>query len=631
MALVVKDRVQETTTTSGTGTITLAGAVTGFQSFSVIGDANTTYYTIAAGSQFEVGIGTYTLSGTTLSRDIVLESSNAGALVNFSAGTKSVFVTYPAEKSLYLDASNNAIGLGTVATTTTLTNATGLPLTTGVTGTLGATNGGTAQSTYTTGDILYSSATNTLAKLPIGTAGQVLSIAGGIPSWAAAGGSSSLTITDFTATASQTTFTVSYTVGLLEGVYRNGVKLGLADYTATNGTTVVLGTGATLNDLIQVVAFSAVALSNVVSTISFGSTGLTPSTATNGDVSVAGTLAVANGGTGATTLRAATIATLGYTTTATAAGTTTLTATSTATQFFTGSTTQTVVLPVASTMTQGQQFSIHNNSSGSLTVNSSGANLVGTITANTTATITCILTSGTSAASWDFDLTGFTTALPVARGGTGLTALGTANQVLAVNAGATALEFQTAGGGQLQTQIFGSPGTWTNPGTVTRVRVAVTGGGGGGAGFSQARTGGGGGQAGAMVTIPTSPVAITCGGAGNGGSFPGGGNSGGTSSFGAFVSATGGTGAPTGTPGTNGSGTITGPAATILRPQGNYSTNTFLGGESLIASPSPGPQNGVAFSGPGNYGAGREGPGINSQPGFAAGGVGGGVVVEFVG
>jgi hypothetical protein len=305
MALVVKDRVQETTTTTGTGTITLAGAVTGFQSFSVIGNANTTYYTIAAGSQWEVGIGTYTASGTTLSRDTVLESSNAGSLVDFSAGTKSVFVTYPAEKSLYLDASNNAIGLGTVATTTTLTNATGLPLTTGVTGTLGATNGGTAQSTYATGDIIYASATNTLAKLGIGTSGQALKVsAGGIPEWAAAGGSSSLTITDFTASASQTTFTVSYTVGLLEGVYRNGVKLGLADYTATNGTTVVLGTGATSGDLIQVVAFSAVSLANVVSTISFGSTGLTPSTATNGAVSVAGTLAVANGGTGASTLTA---------------------------------------------------------------------------------------------------------------------------------------------------------------------------------------------------------------------------------------------------------------------------------------------------------------------------------------
>jgi hypothetical protein len=141
-------------------------------------------------------------------------------------------------------------------------------------------------------------------------------------------------------------------------------------------------------------------------------------------------LTIAQGGTGATTLRAATIATLGYTTTATAAGTTTLTATSTATQFFTGVTTQTVVLPLASTMTLGQQFTIHNNSTGALTINSSGANLVGTATANTTVVCTCILTSGTTAASWDYDVTGFTTALPTARGGTGLTTAGTANQVL---------------------------------------------------------------------------------------------------------------------------------------------------------------------------------------------------------
>ena len=104
MALVVKDRVRETTTTTGTGTITLGGAATGFQSFSVIGDANTTFYTIQLSNtnEWEVGIGTYTLSGTTLSRDTILESSNSGSAVNFSAGTKDVFVTYPAEKAIYL-------------------------------------------------------------------------------------------------------------------------------------------------------------------------------------------------------------------------------------------------------------------------------------------------------------------------------------------------------------------------------------------------------------------------------------------------------------------------------------------------------------------------------------------------
>jgi hypothetical protein len=100
MALVLADRVKETTTTAGTGTVTLLGAATGFQSFAVIGNANTTYYTIAAqtGTEWEVGIGTYTSSGTTLARTTVL-SNSAGTqptALTFSAGTKDVFVTYPA-------------------------------------------------------------------------------------------------------------------------------------------------------------------------------------------------------------------------------------------------------------------------------------------------------------------------------------------------------------------------------------------------------------------------------------------------------------------------------------------------------------------------------------------------------
>jgi hypothetical protein len=105
MPLVLKDRVKETTTTTGTGTVSLAGAVAGFDSFSVIGDANTTYYAIVAQTpgEWEVGIGTYTSSGTTLSRDSILASSNSGSAVNFSAGTKDVFVTYPAGKAFTTD------------------------------------------------------------------------------------------------------------------------------------------------------------------------------------------------------------------------------------------------------------------------------------------------------------------------------------------------------------------------------------------------------------------------------------------------------------------------------------------------------------------------------------------------
>ena len=97
MALVLANRVKDTTTTTGTGTITLSGtAPTGYQNFSVIGNGNTTYYTIAGGSQWEVGIGTYTSSGTTLSRDTVLASST-GSKLDLAAGTKDVFVTLPSE------------------------------------------------------------------------------------------------------------------------------------------------------------------------------------------------------------------------------------------------------------------------------------------------------------------------------------------------------------------------------------------------------------------------------------------------------------------------------------------------------------------------------------------------------
>ena len=99
MPLVLADRVLETTTTTGSGTITLAGAKQGYQSFAVVGDGNQTYYTIASQTEWEVGIGTYTSSGTTLSRNTVFSSSSGGDKVTFSAGAKDVFITYPSEKS----------------------------------------------------------------------------------------------------------------------------------------------------------------------------------------------------------------------------------------------------------------------------------------------------------------------------------------------------------------------------------------------------------------------------------------------------------------------------------------------------------------------------------------------------
>lgn len=120
MALVLADRVKETSTTTGTGTFSLSGASNGFESFVTgVGNGNTTYYAIVNSSlnEWEVGLGTVTdATPDTLARTTVLASSNADAAVNFGSGTKDVFCTYPASKSVYKDSSGNIVGLGTIAT-----------------------------------------------------------------------------------------------------------------------------------------------------------------------------------------------------------------------------------------------------------------------------------------------------------------------------------------------------------------------------------------------------------------------------------------------------------------------------------------------------------------------------------
>ena len=220
MALVLQDRVQETTTSPGVGDISLGGAVTGFRTFaSVMANADTCYYAIAdqGGANWEVGLGTYATSGNLLQRTTVYSSSAGGTTkANFSSGNQAVFITYPAGRSVNLDGSGNVSALGTVAsgtwqgttiavayggtgTTTstgtgsvvlsnspalttpnlgtpsaiTLTNATGLPLGTGVSGTLPTTNGGTGLTSFTTNGAVYATSTSALTTgtLPVVSGG----------------------------------------------------------------------------------------------------------------------------------------------------------------------------------------------------------------------------------------------------------------------------------------------------------------------------------------------------------------------------------------------------------------------------------------------------------------------------
>jgi hypothetical protein len=178
MPLELKDRVLETASAPGTGTVTLLGASLGYQSFNTaLTSGNTTYYAIAdlGGANWEVGIGTFT-SPNQLARNTILESSGGGTIVNFSSGTQNVFITYPAEKSVNLDASNNVSALGTVSSG--VWNGTAIV----------TTYGGTGLTSYTAGDLPYYTSGTALSKLGIGANGFVLTSNGTAPTWAANSG-----------------------------------------------------------------------------------------------------------------------------------------------------------------------------------------------------------------------------------------------------------------------------------------------------------------------------------------------------------------------------------------------------------------------------------------------------------
>jgi hypothetical protein len=375
MALVLADRVKETTTTAGTGTVTLLGAATGFQSFAVIGNANTTYYTIAGQntSEWEVGIGTYTLSGTTLARTTVLANS-AGTqptALTFSAGTKDVFVTYPSSKSVNQDASGN-VGIGTTSPADKLHVA----ISSGTLGGIRVQNtnsGGQAALSYyndaatqkadiwwnNSGSILYFRtlstdpmvfSTNNAERMRItstggvsfgatgtayGTSGQVLTSAGNAPpTWTtatSANTASAIVQRDASGNFTAGTITAALT-GTASGNLVSGGALGTpSSGTLTNCTfptlnqntsgtaaglsvTLVATSGGTgqssyaVGDLVYASTTTALSKLADVATgnaLISGGVGVAPSYGKIGlTTHVSGTLPVANGGTGTTTLTA---------------------------------------------------------------------------------------------------------------------------------------------------------------------------------------------------------------------------------------------------------------------------------------------------------------------------------------
>jgi hypothetical protein len=300
MALVLADRVKETTSSTGTTAIILAGAATGYQTFSsAVGNANTTYYTIAdqTGANWEVGIGTYTTSGNTLSRDTVLASSNAGNLVAFTAGVKDVFISYPAERALYAGGPLGTPSSGTLTNATGYTyanlsgtvptwnqNTTGTA--TNVTGLVAVANGGTGTTT------------------PSLVAGTHVTISGTWPNQtinATGGGGGGGTVTTvsvvsangFTGTVANATTTPAITLttsitGVLKG---NGTAISAA----TSGTDYSAGTSALTTGILKSTTSTGaltIAVAADFPTLNQNTTGTA--------AGLSATLAIASGGTNST-------------------------------------------------------------------------------------------------------------------------------------------------------------------------------------------------------------------------------------------------------------------------------------------------------------------------------------------
>lgn len=439
MPLVIKDRVLETTNTTGTGTLTLAGAVAGYQSFAAVGNANTTYYTIVSGNDWEVGLGTYTSSGTTLSRDTVLASSAGGTTKITVAAGAQVFGTYPAEKSVYVDGAGAIAGYTITGGSINSTPIGASSANTGAFTTLSASStvSGTGFSTYLSspppiGDVAPNTGTfTTIASTFNPTNADPAVHLTGTPNSSTAGRVGVLAIgPDFTAAdknimASLVQDINDYTQIIVQNP--NAGSTASADIVVNNNNTVGAGTygdfGINSSNYSGTGSFSlpdATYLYSIGGELVLGtrsSNGIrfvvNDGSTDAGGFSSAGVfslgtpLAITSGGTGKNTAPAAFNNLFGFSSTSTAGGTTTLTNASSVYQTFTGTQTQTVQLPATSTLAQGWSFHIVNSSTGVLTVITSTSVTLGTIAPGATVMATALTTSGNTAADWDYGYTDF--------------------------------------------------------------------------------------------------------------------------------------------------------------------------------------------------------------------------------
>ena len=493
MALVVADRVQETTTTTGTGTVTLAGASAGYQSFAVIGNGNTTYYTLTSGNNWEVGIGTYTSSGTTLARTTVLASSAGGTTKITLSGTSNVFVTYPAEIATMLTNPTPTNG-GVVYGTGT---AIGVSAVGTVSGYQFLQSAGAASPTWVQIPSFKDVAVAPSSPAPIegdrffdnttGIEYDYITTASGnqwVETSATGAASNVYTKTTFAATASQTTFTLNYNVGYVD-VYLNGVKLTTSDYTASTGTTVVLGVAAALNDIVETIAWTTWSATNTAIGAGTGT-----SLALNGATLGGNTLAVT--------------------------GTAAISGAATASTF----NSSTLAVPTRQVLTSGTTYTTPANVR-QLKIRMVGGGGGGCVTGGGAAG------SNGTASSFNSITAAFGTGASVPGTGNFMSGNGTGSASYRQQgmAGASGIAATSGAGGIGGSSAFGggAAGGWYNSSTVNGMAAAAnsgSGGGGGGVNSTIANTGGGGNAAEYVELIINSPAAsytyaIGAGGAGS--------------------------------------------------------------------------------------------------------------------